>query len=169
MAGLPRPTSSAPTSRNTMRPPPRPSSTRSQSVVPPPSRIDRSGAASPAGSTISTATTLHGGTKRKDRDFESDGGEETNINVVVRCRGRNEREVRENSGVVLSTNGVKGNTLELSMGPSALSNKTYHFDKVFSSAADQAMIYDDVVAPILDEVCWLSILYFSVINWTYRC
>lgn len=38
------------------------------------------------------------------------------------------------------------------MGPSALSNKTYHFDKVFSSAADQSMIYDDVVTPILDEV-----------------
>lgn len=54
--------------------------------------------------------------------------------------------------MVLSTEGVKGKSLELSMGPSALSNKTYHFDKVFSSAADQAMIYDDVVTPILDEV-----------------
>jgi kinesin family protein 11 len=90
--------------------------------------------------------------KRKTRDYEQDGGDETNINVVVRCRGRNEREVRENSGVVLSTNGVKGTSLELSMGPSALSNKTYHFDRVFSPAADQAMIFDDVVRPILDEV-----------------
>ena len=42
--------------------------------------------------------------------------------------------------------------VDLSMGPSALSNKTYQFDKVFSPAADQAMIFDDVVAPILDEV-----------------
>jgi kinesin family member 11 len=78
--------------------------------------------------------------------------------VVVRCRGRNEREVRENSGVVLSTDGVKGKTVELSMGPSALSNKTYYFDKVFSPAADQSMIYDDVVTPILDEVS-IAILY----------
>ncbi|KAK3063066.1 Kinesin- motor protein, partial [Teratosphaeriaceae sp. CCFEE 6253] len=38
------------------------------------------------------------------------------------------------------------------MGPSALSNKTYQFDKVFSPAADQGMIFDEVVAPILDEV-----------------
>ena len=91
------------------------------------------------------------GTKRKERDFENDF-EETNINVVVRCRGRNDREVRENSGVVVSTDGVKGNTVELSMGPSALSNKTYHFDKVFSPAADQIMVYDEVVTPILDEV-----------------
>lgn len=79
-------------------------------------------------------------------------GEETNIKVVVRCRGRNDREVRENSGVVVSTNGIKGTTVDLSMGPNALSNKTYQFDKVFSSAADQMIIFDEVVTPILDEV-----------------
>lgn len=81
-----------------------------------------------------------------------EGGEETNIHVVVRCRGRNDREVRENSGVVVATEGARGKSVELSMGPNALSNKTYHFDKVFSPAADQSMIYDDVVSPILDEV-----------------
>lgn len=89
--------------------------------------------------------------KRKEREFEHDG-EETNINVVVRCRGRNDREVRENSGVVVYTNGIKGSTVELSMGSNALSNKTYQFDKVFSPAADQNMIFDEVVSPILDEV-----------------
>jgi kinesin family protein 11 len=145
MAGIPRPASVAPTRKNSMRPPP----SRAQSVAPPASR---SGAVSPAESLASVATTAPNGTKRKERDYEQDGGEETNINVVVRCRGRNEREIRENSGVVLSTDGVKGKTVELSMGPSALSNKTYHFDKVFSPAADQSMIYDDVVTPILDEV-----------------
>jgi kinesin family member 11 len=72
--------------------------------------------------------------------------------VVVRCRGRSDREVRENSGVVVSVNGLKGRSVELSMGPSALSNKTYHFDKVFSPAADQAIIFDDVVKPILSEM-----------------
>ena len=82
-----------------------------------------------------------------------DAGEETNIHVVVRCRGRNDREVRENSGVVVSTEGARGKSVELSMGPNALSNKIYSFDKVFSPAADQAMVYDDVVSPILDEVC----------------
>ncbi|TVY78266.1 Kinesin-like protein bimC [Lachnellula suecica] len=152
MAGLPRPASVAPSRKHSMRPPiSRPSSTaRSHSAAPPGPRVDRSGAASPAESIMSVATTI-GGTKRKERDFEHDE-EETNINVVVRCRGRNEREVRENSGVVVSTDGARGKNLDLSMGPSALSNKTYHFDKVFSSAADQAMIYDDVVAPVLDEM-----------------
>jgi len=123
------------------------------------------GRISPAESTASVASSVtarpsspipqessSNGTKRKERDFEQEGGEETNINVVVRCRGRNDREVRENSGVVVSTNGVKGNNVELSMGPSALSNKSYSFDKVFSPAADQTMIYEEVVVPILDEV-----------------
>ncbi|TGO07944.1 hypothetical protein BTUL_0235g00070 [Botrytis tulipae] len=159
MAGIPRAAPAAAVNKriNTMRPPPRPSSSlagprpstsRSSSAMPPPSR---SGAVSPTGSVVSVATSTTG-MKRKERDFEHEGGGETNINVVVRCRGRNEREVKENSGVVLSTEGVKGKNLDLSMGPSALSNKSYHFDKVFSSAADQAMIFDDVVTPILDEM-----------------
>lgn len=147
MAGIPRPAIVAPRRTNNMRPPARPSVARAHSVQP----SSRLGAVSPAESIASTATTHNGGTKRKERDFEQDE-EETNINVVVRCRGRNEREVRENSGVVLSTESVRGKSLELSMGPSALSNKTYHFDKVFSSAADQNMVYDDVVTPLLDEV-----------------
>lgn len=93
------------------------------------------------------------GTKRKEREFDPQAGPETNIHVVVRCRGRTEREVKENSGVAVATEGVKGTTVELSMGPNAVSNKAYHFDRVFSSAADQAIIFEDVVSPILNEVC----------------
>jgi kinesin family protein 11 len=97
------------------------------------------------------------GTKRKERDFETDigvaiGGEETNINVVVRCRGRNEREIKENSAMVVNTDGVKGKLVELFQGASALSNKTYNFDRVYSPAADQTTVFDDTVKPILDEM-----------------
>lgn len=113
-------------------------------------RIDRAGAVSPAASIASTTTI---GAKRKERDFDADAGvEETNINVVVRCRGRNEREVRENSNVVVRTDTVKGKNVELSMGPNAISNRSYNFDRVFSQAADQNMVFDDTVKPILDEV-----------------
>lgn len=115
-------------------------------------QLERSGAISPVGSVSSIATN---GTKRKEREFESDealAGESTNINVVVRCRGRNEREVKENSTVVVRTEGVKGNMVELAMGPNALSNKTYNFDRVFSPAADQSIVFDEVVKPILDEM-----------------
>ncbi|KAF3342330.1 hypothetical protein VdG2_09290 [Verticillium dahliae VDG2] len=118
------------------------------------SRFNRDGAVSPAGSVASVATTT---TKRKERDYDTDTGggdhgEETNIQVVVRCRGRNEREVRENSTVVVSADAAKGKDVNLSMGPNALSNKTYNFDRAFSPAADQSMVFDDVVRPILDEM-----------------
>ncbi|KAI0409998.1 P-loop containing nucleoside triphosphate hydrolase protein [Xylaria palmicola] len=112
-------------------------------------RIDRNAAPSPADSLSSVATA---GAKRKEREFEVETIQETNINVVVRCRGRNEREVRENSAVVVSTDAVQGKVVNLSMGPSALSNKTYNFDRVFSPAADQGVIYEDVVKPILEEM-----------------
>lgn len=123
------------------------------------SRIARNAAPSPAESLSSNATS---GTKRKERDFEVDTTVETNIDVVVRCRGRNEREVSENSAVVVATEGVKGKLVELSMGPTALSNKTYNFDRVFSQAADQSMIYDDVVKPILEEVCMSNTGWYHV-------
>lgn len=151
-----------------MRPPlSRPSTARSQSSAPLLSARTHSGIVSPTDS-LASATTSNsqsrspirsvGGIKRKEREYEGNGpAEETNIHVVVRCRGRNDREVRENSGVVVSTDGVRGKNVELSMGASALSNKTYHFDKVFSPAADQSMIYDDVVTPILDEVGVLTV------------
>ena len=135
------------TSRGTMRPPLKPAQSmtgRDQSPAGSSAPSDQSRPRSPS-------VPPNAGVKRKDRDFENDGGEETNIHVVVRCRGRSEREVRENSGVVVSTNGVRGKNVELSMGPNAISNKTYHFDKVFSPAADQAIIFDDVVSPILNE------------------
>ncbi|KAK4694174.1 kinesin family member 11, partial [Lecanoromycetidae sp. Uapishka_2] len=145
-----------------MRPPnARPSTARTQSNTSTLQSRSQSGAVSPADSIMSMSTNAsqtrspqrqNGGTKRKERDFDSENGEETNIHVVVRCRGRNDREVRENSGVVVSTDGTRGTNVELSMGASALSNKTYHFDKVFSPAADQSMIYDDVVTPLLDEM-----------------
>ncbi|AEO69948.1 uncharacterized protein THITE_2120711 [Thermothielavioides terrestris NRRL 8126] len=114
------------------------------------SRLAR--APSPAESLVSVATATTAGAKRKERDFDPDDGEATNINVVVRCRGRNEREVKENSAVVVRTEATKGKLVDLSMGPNAVSNKTYTFDHVFSQAADQSMIFEDVVRPVLDEM-----------------
>ena len=157
MASIPRPASGLANKKHSMRPPlSRPTApVRSQSSAPSLHSRTQSGATSPDESVLSMSTNKSHSTspkKRKHREVDTDGGQETNIHVVVRCRGRNDREVRENSGVVVSTDGVRGKNVELSMGPSALSNKTYHFDKVFSPAADQSMIFDDVVTPILGEV-----------------
>lgn len=61
--------------------------------------------------------------------------------------------------MVVRTDGTKGSIVELSMGPNALSNKTYNFDRVFSPAADQSMVFDEVVKPILDEVSDITVTY----------
>lgn len=142
----------APSRRASVRPSVRALTTRHASLRAP---ADRAGAISPADSVMSSATTA-AGTKRKERPYEAESGsaEETNISVYVRSRGRSEREVKENSNVVVKTEGVKGNLMELMMGPNALNNKTYSFDGVFSPAAGQDMIFDEVVKPILDEVRW---------------
>ncbi|KAL4758390.1 putative kinesin family protein (BimC) [Aspergillus foveolatus] len=155
MAGPQRATSGLPTRRTTTRQPTR----RAGSAIP----ERQTSTASPAVSTKTAATSRTRAlkspgepasvlAKRKERDIEREINEDTSIHVVVRCRGRNEREVKENSGVVLQTEGVKGKTVELSMGPNAVSNKTYTFDKVFSAAADQITVYEDVVLPIVTEM-----------------
>lgn len=136
-----------------MRPPPKPRGSTLREMTQSPANSIRPPSTSLLRNQGSPSTLSNTGTKRKEREYENGvGREETNINVVVRCRGRSEREVKENSGVVVSTEGATGKSLELSMGPNAVSNKTYHFDKVFSPAADQGVVYEDVVAPILSEV-----------------
>ncbi|KAL1916257.1 uncharacterized protein VTP21DRAFT_5874 [Calcarisporiella thermophila] len=76
-----------------------------------------------------------------------------NIQVVVRCRGRSEREIREGSREVVITSAVRGREVTLRSNPlDVASSKTYTFDGVFGPEADQEVIFNDVVAPILEEV-----------------
>ena len=85
---------------------------------------------------------------------------ETNIQVVLRCRRRSDREIQENSPIIVSTTGAK--STELTIQTSAPSNslglvsmsapRKYPFDAVFGPEADQAMIYQDVVSPMMDEI-----------------
>lgn len=85
---------------------------------------------------------------------------ETNIQVVIRCRRRSEREVQDNSPIIVSSTGAKSRevSIETSAPISSLGIvtlppvRTYPFDLVFGPEADQAMIYHDVVSPMLDEV-----------------
>ena len=85
---------------------------------------------------------------------------ETNIQVVIRCRRRSDREIQENSPIIVSSQGAKSHdvTIETSTPISSLGvvtlppTRTYPFDLVFGPEADQAMIYNEVVSPMLDEV-----------------
>jgi hypothetical protein len=79
---------------------------------------------------------------------------------VIRCRRRSEREIQDNSPIIVSSSGAKSHevTIESSVPVSSSGvvtlppTRTYPFDLVFGPEADQAMIYHDVVAPMLREV-----------------
>ncbi|KAL1920301.1 uncharacterized protein VTP21DRAFT_1447 [Calcarisporiella thermophila] len=86
-----------------------------------------------------------------------------NIRVVVRCRGRNEREIRENSPIIISTQAVRGREVVVRSNPADMSSsKTYTFDSVFGPDADQSVIFDHVVAPMLQEVPYASLPHAMV-------
>ena len=174
MAGSTRPSTFAVPSSNTIlkrtRPPVTSSATKNNTIragsVRPPSRQQNESFASVVPETPtnhpkrpSSAMSNAPPSKRRHADFEEDQSmmidpKGTNIQVVVRCRGRSDREVKENSPVVVTaTGGLRGKEITVSNGlVPPMSNKTYTFDRVFGPEADQAMIYDDVVAPFLEEV-----------------
>ncbi|KIJ69381.1 hypothetical protein HYDPIDRAFT_145382 [Hydnomerulius pinastri MD-312] len=96
---------------------------------------------------------------KASKSSNNDDGE-THIQVVVRCRRRSDREIQENSPIIVSSSGAKSQevTIETSAPVSSLGvvtlppTRTYPFDLVFGPEADQALIYHDVVSPMLDEV-----------------
>ncbi|THH16360.1 hypothetical protein EW146_g4276 [Bondarzewia mesenterica] len=85
---------------------------------------------------------------------------ESTIQVVIRCRRRSDREVQENSPIIISSTGARSQaiTIETATPVSSLGmvtfppTRTYPFDAVFGPEADQAMIYQEVVSPMLNEV-----------------
>lgn len=108
--------------------------------------------------------------------FKQKGDEETNIQVVVRIRGMAPGDSPPLHSI-LSTSGPHCSAINVAMetpqvsssstmaaatatsvqsslvnDPSATREKTYNFDHVFAPEADQGMLYQSVVVPVLNEV-----------------
>ncbi|TFK54864.1 kinesin-domain-containing protein [Heliocybe sulcata] len=91
---------------------------------------------------------------------QAPGEDEGNIQVVIRCRRRSDREIQDHSPIIASCGGPPSQevTIETAAPVSSLGvvtlppTRTYPFDAVFGPEADQAMIYDNVVHPLLDQV-----------------
>jgi hypothetical protein len=73
------------------------------------------------------------------------------------CRGPSQAELRVGSPIIATTDGPRSE--ELVVIPNRTSNpnthspqRAYQFDQVFGADADQSIIYQDVVVPILNEV-----------------
>lgn len=77
----------------------------------------------------------------------------SNIKVVVRCRGRTDREIKAKSHVVVQT--LPSSPTEVlieDVSKASQEAKIYKVDQVFGPEADQATIYDEVVSPMVTEV-----------------
>lgn len=77
--------------------------------------------------------------------------EGSNIRVVVRCRGRNQQEISVNSRVVVDTLQSKRDVAVNIGPPDSNSFKTYTVDQVFGPDADQIMMFEQVVSPVVDD------------------
>ena len=69
----------------------------------------------------------------------------------------------------MNTDGVNGKQIELCTGTDTLSKKTYNFDRVFLQAADQSMVFDDTVRPIIDDVSICLALWEAIYIITSSC
>ncbi|CAR22270.1 kinesin motor protein CIN8 [Lachancea thermotolerans CBS 6340] len=83
--------------------------------------------------------------------------EELNITVAVRCRGRNEKEVKAKSSVVVAVPDVTG-TNEVSINTTGdtgitaqINSKTYTVDRVFGPSADQLLIFKVIAEPLFQD------------------
>ncbi|GMM32789.1 Kip1 protein [Saccharomycopsis crataegensis] len=90
--------------------------------------------------------------------MESD--ESANINVVVRCRGRNRQEIQAKSPVVVKipTNFDEGVPTEISINTSNetgisadISSKTFTVDKVYGTETDQSSFFQGTAEPLFKE------------------
>lgn len=76
--------------------------------------------------------------------------------LSLACRPRNQKEIRENSPVTVTTNGTRGKELHVKTNLAEATTKTYSFDRVFGPDADQELVFQDVVSPMLKEVRFVA-------------
>ena len=86
----------------------------------------------------------------------------SNIQVIVRCRGRNSQEITAKSPIVVELSNdnfsitepyitlnqpVRATSPSLENGQ----KRTYKFDQIYGSQADQSLIYSQIGHPLLSD------------------
>ena len=120
----------------------------------PPSVIHKANTLQRSGTSDVLDPQLRPATSTKPQDPEN------NIQVVIRCRRRSEREINDASPIIVQMDGAKSQdiSIETSVPTSSLGvvtlppTRKYPFDVVFGPEATQELVYDEVVQPMLREV-----------------
>lgn len=79
--------------------------------------------------------------RTRDRDDD-------NVRVVVRCRGRNQRETSANSKII--ANPTSNTQICLTARPGG-PTKVYTVDRVFSAGTDQRTLYQETIQPLVQD------------------
>ncbi|XP_011019903.1 PREDICTED: 125 kDa kinesin-related protein [Populus euphratica] len=77
---------------------------------------------------------------------------EVNVQVVLRCRPLSDEEQRTNVSKVIACNEHKREVTVLHSISNKQVDRVFTFDKVFGPKAQQRSIYDQAIAPIVEEV-----------------
>ncbi|XP_030926960.1 kinesin-like protein KIN-5B [Quercus lobata] len=77
---------------------------------------------------------------------------ETNVQVLLRCRPLNDDEIRSNVPRVISCNEHKREVTVIQNLANKQVDRAFTFDKVFGPKAQQRSIYDQAIAPVVNEV-----------------
>ncbi|KAF5391361.1 hypothetical protein D9757_001867 [Collybiopsis confluens] len=144
---------------NTRRPPSR-AKPNSSSALPPPQPQRSRSATSKSVSLTRSADEQPGLAAPPTKLHKHSDEPDTNIQVVIRCRRRSDREIQDNSPIIVNSSGARSNqvSIETTAPVSTLGVvqlppvRTYPFDLVYGPEADQALIYHDVVGPMLEQV-----------------
>ncbi|KAK4432409.1 Kinesin-like protein KIN-5A [Sesamum alatum] len=87
------------------------------------------------------------------RDLEpSNDHKAVNVQVVLRCRPLNEDEIKARTRLVVSCDELKREVTATQYMAYKQTDRTFVFDKVFGPASQQQELYDNVVAPVVNEV-----------------
>ncbi|KAL0333324.1 UNVERIFIED_CONTAM: Kinesin-like protein KIN-5A [Sesamum angustifolium] len=87
------------------------------------------------------------------RDLQSSNDRNAvNVQVVLRCRPLNEDEIKARTHLVVSCDELKREVTATQYMAYKQTERTFVFDKVFGPASQQQELYDNVVAPVVNEV-----------------
>ncbi|KAK2984015.1 hypothetical protein RJ640_024229, partial [Escallonia rubra] len=81
--------------------------------------------------------------------YDKDKG--VNVQVLLRCRPMNEDEVRAKTPAAISCNELRREVTVIQNMGSKQIDRTFVFDKVFGPASKQKDLYDQAIAPIVNE------------------
>ncbi|KAL0426369.1 UNVERIFIED_CONTAM: Kinesin-like protein KIN-5A [Sesamum latifolium] len=87
------------------------------------------------------------------RDLQSSNDHKAvNVQVVLRCRPLNEDEIKARTHLVVSCDELQREVTATQYMAYKQTDRTFVFDKVFGPASQQQELYDNVVAPVVNEV-----------------